>query len=80
MFEGVEVMVIPGERVTFALVDERIIVYTNLQTFALVGNNKRMGTVRALIRLGRINNLSDLAEFCKESVEWTPIHKPAILT
>jgi hypothetical protein len=59
---------------TFTLSPSHIIVRTSLQTFFLLPKQsywqRRLNVVRAMIQLGEIRDLSDLAAFCGPGIEW----------
>lgn len=60
--------------VAFTLTREKIIIRTSLQTFFLLPRQsywvRRLNTVRAMIELGEISDLNDLAAFCGTGIEW----------
>lgn len=61
-------------RLTFIIGQRHIIVRTSLQTFFLLPRqsywHNRINRVRAMIELGEIRDLNDLATWCGEGIEW----------
>lgn len=61
-------------RLSFTLTQDKIIVRTSHQTFFLLPKQsyyyKRLNTIRAMIMIGEIRDLNELAAFCKNSIEW----------
>jgi hypothetical protein len=59
---------------TFTLSPSKVIVRTSHQTFFLLPKatcwNRRLNLVRAMIMLGEIRDLNDLAAFCGSGIEW----------
>lgn len=59
---------------TFTLAPKRVIVQTPMQTFYLVPRasywHRKIHLVRAMIQLGEIRDLNELAAFCGDCVEW----------
>ena len=60
--------------VTFTLAPKRVIVQTPLQTFYLTPKasywHQKVNLVRVMIQIGEIRNLSELASFCGDKVQW----------
>ena len=58
----------------FTITPSRIYVQTSFQTFFLLPRasywHRRVSLVRAMIELGEVKDLNDLASFCGNYVEW----------
>ncbi len=89
LLEGAEV--IKCDRVSFIILDDRIIVFTKLQAFMLKPSdyywNKRLDSIKVYIQLNQIQDLNDVAEACidrskgapKRIIQWIPTQLPVML-
>lgn len=70
-------------KLVFHLTPRYIIVCTSLQTFFLLPRQsywyKRLNLVRAMIEVGEIRDLNDLAYFCGDGIEWRATSLPIAL-
>lgn len=74
--------IVQGRNVQFIILNEKIIVCTNLQAFILEPSdyfwNKRLETIKVLIRMGQIDDLDSLASSCKTYIQWIPTRIPVM--
>jgi len=74
-----EIKEIQGERITFYLTPTKTAFGTNLQFFIIAPSQpyytKRMRTIRQLIELGVVKNISDLALYSNNKLDWVTSRK-----
>jgi hypothetical protein len=72
--QGVTPKVYKQEKLSFVIIGDKIIVYTNLQAFYLQPKahywRRRMYLIEAMIELGEVRNLSELASWTNPGIDW----------